>query len=749
MKKRVYHIFKILFLMTLCAQLSYGQTVKKIFPKNIGKDMVLTDGDYIVRGVNTISENSILTVSTGVNLWFGSGAVINCEGGVDFKGAANKFITITSENPENQGVGFVFKGAVEKPVSFEYTIFTQLIKPIQFNKNWYRPTIVFKNNLFTLLLESGVFFEIQEIDKIMTNQTVTIVIDGNTISNNSGSMLLAEASWEMLKLQITNNVFSRNEFIGRELNGIFTTPLFLNYNNLNGALNPPVIKNNSISYNYGSLIHDDTIEFFSAYLTAIGSADQLDINQNYFGDDAGSAFERLLQQITSSQCAPFLNYTNLQPQPEKDLNAHIYKIAVNGDRVDNSNYDVTINNTTNYIEMISNKAVIPSNNFRVNYIYLAKNTLRVEDLKHNLYFENGNLKTKIEAKDRILKMFPDGYIRVGGLVDERGFIVPTVNIGLKNFLIANKDFIKGYESYKDIPRIEVSTERLEKDTITYVHQDPSNLQDSIVDFDTLLVKVKKKYWDVGIFAGSSLYFGDLVQTSIAFVPKNARPCVGIRLGYNVWERYRLEFTSNAMIIHGADIITQRGTGFIKRNLSFRTLVAEAGLVGEFRLLKMPRLWTLSPSLLGGVVGYYFNPQGRINNTWYDLRPLGTEGQRADGSLMSYGKYSFGIPLGIKLTKHLNQKTLISMSYTYTKLFHDYLDDISTGKYQSKADMIAWNPELGELAYHLANPLEQPTTNERSSSGDVDGYGYFGFTFTRKLYNWEKRSENFAARQLQN
>jgi len=41
---------------------------------------------------------------------------------------------------------------------------------------------------------------------------------------------------------------------------------------------------------------------------------------------------------------------------------------------------------------------------------------------------------------------------------------------------------------------------------------------------------------------------------------------------------------------------------------------------------------------------------------------------------------FGIPFGASIKRHITQKTIVSLSYTYNKIFTDYLDDVSTDLY---------------------------------------------------------------------
>ena len=124
--------------------------------------------------------------------------------------------------------------------------------------------------------------------------------------------------------------------------------------------------------------------------------------------------------------------------------------------------------------------------------------------------------------------------------------------------------------------------------------------------------------------------------------------------------------------------------------------------------------------------------GQVNGKgeWYDLRSIGTEGQTLNGTQNQYEKVLIGIPFGVGVKRHLTEKVIISMSYIYNKIFTDYLDDVSIGKYPDSEALKAANPDLGDIAVQLSNPGN--LSGQRSSSAKNDGYGYWGITFSFKL-----------------
>ncbi len=78
-----------------------------------------------------------------------------------------------------------------------------------------------------------------------------------------------------------------------------------------------------------------------------------------------------------------------------------------------------------------------------------------------------------------------------------------------------------------------------------------------------------------------------------------------------------------------------------------------------------------PSFNAGISGFYFNPQTEYKGVYYNLRPVGTEGQTTRRlKRMRTAKFALSIPVGMKLERHINQNCAdLAMSWTYHKLFY--------------------------------------------------------------------------------
>ncbi|MCB9263210.1 MAG: hypothetical protein H6607_12620 [Flavobacteriales bacterium] len=721
----------LLSFLPIVAQNSTNVQVKS-FPSVISSTTALEPGKYVVSGNNVVKKDVTLIINAGTELVFTENASIQVLGGLKIAGASNNFVKISSIDDSKPGFGFEIKYESNSDINVQYAEFTSLKKSLKFDKFWLRNSVNIENSMFHDL-NAEVYLEILEMDKILVENKVVVNIKNNTFGNNSSSLMIADAAWTLLEYNIENNVFSRSEFIGKEQNGIFTTPLYLVYNEDDDQYKQPTIKNNSISYNYVGLLGIDTVDFIPVYITAVGSSDKIDISNNYYGPDAEKYIELNSEQIKSLQRAPFIVFYDLLEKPDNTLNGHIYQIGVNGVRVDNPSYDLRIDQFTELIELIANKPIKPTESFEVNYIYIHDDTIRRYGIKNRIEFEDNSQRVKVFIEDKIVKQYEHGYIEIKGLQDNNGFLVPAVNIGLKNYLNKNREFLVSIDDYQKIPRRDLSSNDINID-YTATNNIDTGKNDEPKGFDSLEVIRKEKYWDLGLFTGSTIYFGDLAYTAVGFYIPNARPNVGLRFGYNISERWRIELAQNNLRIAGddrreSDLGKNRGPNF-ERGLHFRTTIYDIGLLCEFRLLKYKRLTSYVPSFTFGVSGFYFNPQSNVGNKWYNLRPVGTEGQTLNGATEAYSKYAYSIPMGIKISRHLKQNWIISGSYTYHKLFMDYLDDVSTGEFPDADALKAVNPDLGDIAVQLSNP--NGISGRRSFSDVNDGFSYFGITITRKL-----------------
>ena len=247
--------------------------------------------------------------------------------------------------------------------------------------------------------------------------------------------------------------------------------------------------------------------------------------------------------------------------------------------------------------------------------------------------------------------------------------------------------------------------------------------------------------EFGLFLGSSYYLGDLNPN--IHVGKNNNPALGLIYRMNhINNRYSLRLHFMYGEVEAYDF--QSEDDWQKnRNLDFSSNIFELGAIFEvnlwqYELGNMNRN-QYSPFLFVGIAGFNFKPKGYLGETWYELQPLGTEGQ---GTSLSeeepYKMNQIAIPMGIGYKSNITESMSFSIEWGARLLFTDYLDDVS-GNY---VDPTVLANESGVLTPELADrSLEQLDGNNvganRGNSSLNDWYFFTGFTLT---YSFGKRTE---------
>jgi hypothetical protein len=157
-------------------------------------------------------------------------------------------------------------------------------------------------------------------------------------------------------------------------------------------------------------------------------------------------------------------------------------------------------------------------------------------------------------------------------------------------------------------------------------------------------------------------------------------------------RYRLNKSISARgnmfygRIKGNDQLTKEPSRSY-RNIVVRTDIVEVGAQLEYMFIKERaghryqikgvKGWKnihIQTYLFGGVSGIFFQPQGPLNGAWYNLQPLGTEGQGLDGARKKYSRVTLVLPGGVGFRYGLSRKYTLGVELGVRKTFTDYLDD---------------------------------------------------------------------------
>lgn len=258
--------------------------------------------------------------------------------------------------------------------------------------------------------------------------------------------------------------------------------------------------------------------------------------------------------------------------------------------------------------------------------------------------------------------------------------------------------------------------------------------------------------EIGITGGVNYYIGDLNPTR--HYPKDTKIGFGVLYRYNFSDRYAIRFqalngTLQAYDSHSSDTLQ------LMRDLHFRARLLEFSGVLEVNFRKYrskdkdSKRWT--PFMFAGLAFFHAAPQAMYDDTWYDLAPLGTEGQ---GTTAYPGKDAYSvdnicIPFGVGFKVNAGRVDF-QLEWGLRRTYTDYIDDVS-GTYVDR-DLLAF--ENGPLAAALADPSalgQLPDyPNEGRARGDAntrDWYQYTGLAITYVIskfsdcdeqYNWMRK-----------
>jgi hypothetical protein len=708
-----------LWILLFSASFAFSQTTKTL-PKHIQHDLTLTSGTYQINGTHLVSKDATLTINADVTLYFTTDARLMINGGLQVIGKPNHLVNFLSKNKAQIGLagyGVIINGTNNKDINITYARFNFIQNPISFENRWSRNNVIIDHCVFKNSKVSGAAIEVSEIDNLLTLQKIPFQFTNNTFSNNLSGILFSNITSDLLTVTFQNNVLTRNEYIGKRRNGVFTSPLFFTYNQYQNNDTPSII-NNSIFDNYNSYKEADIPKLGRTNISVIGNAEKLDLSGNYFGNTKRNAIDASFDFISENYEAPFLFYSNLHSKPNSNLNGHCYEIYINNALLNEVSPPSSPINT---IKLIYNKPISTSSSLIVNVVQQNSDTVSP---KHDILWNSSRTELIISFKDDQNFANNSSFILIDGLFDNNGMDIPYLELGNRRL----EDDVK-------IQFIAENAVLVEK---TNPNPLDTTIKKTAIIPSISLIQHKRNYFDYSVLLGSSIYFGDISRTTIGSSFQNVRPAVGVSLGYQATDQIRFSINNNYQILAGSDLPKNenhnntRGTNF-SRGLSFRTTIIDASLIAEVDLLKFKNIYSYIPSVFAGGNIFYFKPMGQVNGSkeWYDLRSIGTEGQTINNQQGQYSKYLFGIPFGVTVKRHLNQKTVVSLTYCYNKVFTDYLDDVSTGYYPDSLLLVNANPTLGSTAYDLSNPNK--LEGQRSYSDDYDGYGFWGIRFTFKIY----------------
>lgn len=235
----------------------------------------------------------------------------------------------------------------------------------------------------------------------------------------------------------------------------------------------------------------------------------------------------------------------------------------------------------------------------------------------------------------------------------------------------------------------------------------------------------QKGWEAGGGLGAALYLGDL---NTEFRVNELGYVISGVVRYNYNTRISLKFPLSYGFIRGSDGYSSNP--FEKaRNLSFRSSIWELGGQLEFNFFAYEHGSAndnFTPYLFAGLSIYRFNPQAHYEGEWYNLQPLGTEGQRR-GDEYSLLSPSFVFGGGLKFD--LSYLWSLNIEMSGRLLFNDYLDDVST-IYPNRDQLRATNGDLAVALSDRSDPVSRENFNlgiegvQRGNGKNNDSFNFF-------------------------
>ena len=219
----------------------------------------------------------------------------------------------------------------------------------------------------------------------------------------------------------------------------------------------------------------------------------------------------------------------------------------------------------------------------------------------------------------------------------------------------------------------------------------------------LSAQLRTRYFYAGVALGATNYKGDLDDN---FTLKFTKLGLGGIAGYKFHPHMSVRLGFSQGWMGASDAKAARDIPRRRRNLSFRSPLTEGSLVFVYEFFANNRKYQyrpqFSPYIFGGVGIFAFNPQGKLGDEWFDLQPLGTEGQNLGNQCGyedcpdPYALVDVSIPFGAGIRYRLTDKIDLNLEVGLRKTFTDYLDDVS-GQYADYEALYAQNPNAALLS----------------------------------------------------
>ncbi|MBI1182957.1 hypothetical protein GC194_01705 [bacterium] len=256
-------------------------------------------------------------------------------------------------------------------------------------------------------------------------------------------------------------------------------------------------------------------------------------------------------------------------------------------------------------------------------------------------------------------------------------------------------------------------------------------------------------WEVGVFAGTSHYNGDLSEG--VFMPKTLHPAVGGIIRYNINYKWSIRAGGYYGTVSGNDAYATDEKRRA-RNLNFTSPITELSVIPEFHFsgykIRHGR-YRFSPFAYAGIGIFKFNPQTVLDGTTWNLQQMRTEGQgstfnqqdeqkNAGYPQQPYALTQVCIPMGLGIKYAIGRNINFTFEVSARKLFTDYLDDVSHWYVPEKV----FYQTSGDYGYRLMDRRSELSGKDvpaedkiapRGNSTTNDWYYFTGITLTYTFF----------------
>ncbi len=222
-----------------------------------------------------------------------------------------------------------------------------------------------------------------------------------------------------------------------------------------------------------------------------------------------------------------------------------------------------------------------------------------------------------------------------------------------------------------------------------------------------------------------------------------RPALSLGYRYKLSPTFALHTKFSYGVVFGDDKLTKEKFRN-DRNLSFKSNIFELSTnlelnflqeqVGHrYKLRGVRGLRNIEISAYGfiGVGVFKFNPKAQLDGDWYELQPLGTEGQGQISTREKYKRIQLCVPLGLGVKYAIDRNWSVGLEIGLRYTFTDYIDDVSKSYYYPRSSN-AGDDIVLLLANRSLNPESNSVGDQRGDPRYNDAYVFAMFTLNYRL-----------------